>query len=159
MRGFEKISFEQFKKDVKDDRKLYEEYKLPERKTKHSVGYDFLAIEDIKIKKGETKKIPTGYKVFMKENETLFMIVRSSMGIKKGLRLSNQVGVFECDYYNNIDNEGHMYASIKNEGEEDVIIKKGEGYVQGIFLNFLTAGDVVETERVGGIGSTNKKEG
>ena len=52
-----------------------------------------------------------------------------------------------------------MYASIKNEGEEDVIIKKGEGYVQGIFLNFLTAGDVVETERVGGIGSTNKKEG
>ena len=32
-RHFEKISFEQFKKDVSDDKKLYEEYMLPRRAT------------------------------------------------------------------------------------------------------------------------------
>ena len=41
MRYFEKISFEQFKKDVKNDIKLYEEYILPKRATKCSAGYDF----------------------------------------------------------------------------------------------------------------------
>ena len=29
MRKFEKISFEQFKKDIKDDKELYESYSLP----------------------------------------------------------------------------------------------------------------------------------
>ena len=29
MRRFEKISFEQFKKDIKDDKILYDNYKLP----------------------------------------------------------------------------------------------------------------------------------
>ena len=38
MRKFEKVSFEQFKNDIVDDRKLYEEYNLPRRKTK-SIGY------------------------------------------------------------------------------------------------------------------------
>ena len=31
MRKFEKISFEQFKKDVKDDKELYESYSLPKK--------------------------------------------------------------------------------------------------------------------------------
>lgn len=158
MRGFEKISFEQFKKDIKDDEKLYMKYKLPERKTKNSAGYDFLAIEDIVIKKGEVKKIPTGIKASMYSDEVLFIIIRSSMGIKHGLRLCNQVGVIDSDYYNNEDNEGHMFAFIKNEGDKDVLIEKGQGYVQGIFLNYLTGGETVENKRVGGIGSTTKKK-
>ena len=48
-RGFEKISFEQFKKDISDDKKLYDEYLLPVRKTKYSAGYDFLAINDMEM--------------------------------------------------------------------------------------------------------------
>ena len=58
-RHFEKISFEQFKKDIKDDRKTYEEYELPTRSTKHSAGYDFRAIYDFTIMPGEEKKIYT----------------------------------------------------------------------------------------------------
>ena len=62
MRKFEKISFEQFKKDIKDDIDLYNSYEIPVRKTKASAGYDFLAIESFEIKPGEVKKIPTGIK-------------------------------------------------------------------------------------------------
>ena len=43
-RYFEKISFQQFAVDIKEDYNLYQEYSLPKRATKNSCGYDFLAI-------------------------------------------------------------------------------------------------------------------
>ena len=155
-RYFEKISFERFSLDVKNDRKLYDEYKLPRRASKNSCGYDFLAIEDYIIHPGEIKKIPTGYKAKFLSDEMLMIIVRSSMGFKYNVRMCNQVGVIESDYYNNISNEGHMWVALQNEGDKDYIIKNGDAYAQGIFIKFLTCGDNPEEERIGGLGSTNK---
>ena len=43
-RLFEKISFEQFKKDICDDIDLYNSYNIPKRSTKESAGYDFESI-------------------------------------------------------------------------------------------------------------------
>ena len=157
-RYFEKISFEQFKKDIIDDINLYNEYSLPIRKTKYSAGYDFLAIEDFEIKPGEIKKIPTGYKADMLGDEMLLLFVRSSMGFKYNVRLCNQVGVIDKDYYNNSDNEGHMFVKLQNEGDKVFCVKKGEAYIQGIFTKFLTCGDEVKEVRTGGLGSTNRKE-
>ena len=158
-RYFEKISFNQFKKDIKDDKELYDNYELPIRKTKNSAGYDFIAIEDFMIKPGEIVKIPTGYKANFGHDEMLMIIVRSSMGFKYNIRLTNQVGIIESDYYNNIDNEGHMFVALQNEGDKDFVVKKGESYAQGIFAKFLTCGDSVNEIRNGGLGSTDKKEG
>jgi len=100
-RFFEKISFEQFKKDIKDDKELYDKYNLPKRGTKCSAGYDFFAIEEFTIKPGEVKKVPTGYKMMCNEDEMLMIVVRSSMGFKYNVRMCNQVGIIETDYYNN----------------------------------------------------------
>lgn len=158
-RGFEKISFEEFSKNIKNDKNLYDSYILPERKTENSAGYDFFALEDFSINPGETVKIKSGYKAFMKSNEVLFIIVRSSLGFKYNIRLCNQVGVIDSDYYNNSDNEGHIIVALKNEGDKVFECKKGEAYAQGIFINYLTCGETVDNKRVGGIGSTNKKEG
>lgn len=155
-RYFEKISFERFSLDVKNDRKLYDEYKLPRRASKNSCGYDFLAMEDYIIHPGEIKKIPTGYKAKFLSDEMLMIVVRSSMGFKYNVRMCNQVGVIESDYYNNISNEGHMWVALQNEGDKDYIINKGDAYAQGIFIKFLTCGDNPEEERIGGLGSTNK---
>lgn len=155
-RYFEKISFERFSLDVKNDRKLYDEYKLPRRASKNSCGYDFLAIEDYIIHPGEIKKIPTGYKAKFLSDEMLMIVVRSNMGFKYNVRMCNQVGVIESDYYNNISNEGHMWVALQNEGDKDYIINKGDAYAQGIFIKFLTCGDNPEEERIGGLGSTNK---
>ena len=57
MRKFEKISFNQFKEDVCDDKTLYEEYNLPKRGTKCAAGYDFYALYDYILKPGEIMKI------------------------------------------------------------------------------------------------------
>ena len=104
-RYFEKISFEQFKKDIKDDKELYDSYLLPRRSTKASAGYDFLAIESFEIKPGEVKKIPTGIKAIYPDDETLMLFVRSSMGFKWNVRMCNQVGIIDADFYNNPDND------------------------------------------------------
>lgn len=159
-RYFEKISFEQFKKDVKDDTKLYESYSLPKRQTKHSAGYDFYALFDYTLKPGEIMKIPTGIKVSMESDDVLYLIDRSSMGFKYNVRMCNQVGVIDSDYYNNSNNEGHMWIRIQNEGDKDYVVKKGEGIIQGIFMKYLKIDDDIESEkeRNGGFGSTNKED-
>ena len=161
MRKFEKISFEQFKKDVRDDKELYESYSLPKRSTKTSAGYDFFALYDYILKPGEIMKVPTGIKVSMESDDVLFLIDRSSMGFKYNVRMCNQVGVIDADYYNNSDNEGHMWIRIQNEGDKDYIVKKGQAMIQGIFIKYLTVDkeEEITKERIGGLGSTNKKEG
>ena len=156
MRYFEKISFKQFSKDICDDKDLYEEYELPKRATKSSAGYDFYALYDMVLHPGEILKIPTGYKAKFNYDEMLMLVIRSSMGFKYNVRMCNQVGIIDSDYYNNSDNEGHMWVSLQNEGKEDYVIKKGSAYCQGIFVKYLTCGDEIDTVRESGIGSTNK---
>ena len=156
MRYFEKISFKQFSKDICDDKELYDEYELPKRATKNSAGYDFYALYDMVLHPGELLKIPTRYKAKFNYDEMLMLVVRSSMGFKYNVRMCNQVGIIDSDYYNNSDNEGHMWVSLQNEGKEDYVIKKGDAYCQGIFVKYLTCGDENNTVRESGIGSTNK---
>lgn len=56
MRDFEKISFEQFKKDIVDDIKLYNNYELPKRDSKRTAGYDIYLLNDLTILPNEIKK-------------------------------------------------------------------------------------------------------
>lgn len=136
-RYFEKISFEQFRRDISENKNLYLDYRMPNRKTMYAAGYDFYAIEGFEIKPGEIKKIPTGIKVNMESDEVLFLVDRSSMGFKHNVRLTNQVGVVDKDYYNNQDNEGHMWVSLQNEGHKSYVVYKGDAFCQGVFMKYL----------------------
>ena len=156
MRKFEKISIEQYEKDLKEACN-YEDIVLPTRSTKHSAGYDFKSPISFILNPGESKKVPTGIKASMNEDEFLAIFVRSSMGFKYNIRLCNQVGIVDSDYYNNPDNEGHMFIALKNEGEKVFTVKKGDKYAQGIFQKYLLTDDDEATgDRLGGFGSTNK---
>ncbi|MBP3841276.1 MAG: hypothetical protein IK997_04010 [Bacilli bacterium] len=137
MRDFEKISFKQFSKDVKDDKELYRNYKLPSRNSNKAAGYDFYLIEDIEMKPGDIVKISTGIKAHFEEDEVLMIFVRSSTGFKYNIRLVNQVGIIDADYYNNRDNEGHIFIKLQNEGDKTVSFKKGDHLAQGVFLKYL----------------------
>ena len=156
MRKFEKISEKEYEKVLKE-KCNYDDIKLPVRSTMHSAGYDFISPFDFELKPGETIKVPSGIKVSMNEDEFLAILVRSSMGFKYNIRLCNQVGIVDSDYYNNPDNEGHMFIALKNEGEKVFTVNKGDKYAQGIFQKYLvTDDDEASGERLGGFGSTNK---
>ena len=149
MRDFEKISFKQFCKDVEENKELYNNIKIPQRDSDSTAGYDICILNDIELRPNEILKLPTGLKCFFEKDEVLLLIVRSSMGFKYNIRLCNQVGVIDADYYNNKDNEGHIWIRIQNEGDKTVKFNSGEAIVQGIFLKYLTttSDQTLEQER------------
>lgn len=156
MRKFEKISKEIFDRDIINGN--YEDIILPKRSTKNSAGYDFYAVNDITLIPNKRVVIPTGIKACMNNNEYLGIYIRSSLGFKYNIRMCNQVGIIDSDYYNNKDNEGHIFVCLQNEGDKEIVIKKGDRFVQGIFMPYLiTDDDTTDGYRLGGIGSTNKE--
>lgn len=162
---FEKVSFEQFYKDMMNSgyyftdkiQDIYNNIKLPKRATKCSAGYDFYAPFDLTISEGASDKIPTGIKCKMDEDVVLLLVPRSSLGFKYRLALDNTLGVIDADYYD-AKNEGHIQCKMHTPNYM-LKIKEGEAYMQGIFVRYLKTDDDNTTEvRSGGIGSTNKKE-
>ena len=151
MRGFEPVR-EEFRQN--------EEYYMPKRSTKASAGYDFATPVRIVLHPHEHSRIiPTDIKVSMGEDEFLACHIRSSLGMKKGISLTNITGIIDSDYYSNPDNDGNICFQLKNNSEHTVIIEKGEKVFQGIFQKYLkTDSDEINSKRTGGIGSTGQKE-
>lgn len=160
MRKFEIISINQFNKDFKDTDTKYDDIIIPKRSTKFSAGYDFYMPYDLTVKKNEVVLIPTGIKVMLNSDEFLGLYIRSSLGFKYNLRMCNQVGIIDSDYYNNPSNEGHIFVKLKNEGDNDIILKKYDRYVQGIIQKYYIVDNEKEIEdiRVGGIGSSGRRD-
>lgn len=103
--------------------------------------------------------VPTGVKCEIPEGFYLELSVRSSCPLKHWLILANGVGVIDADYYNNPDNEGHIYFQIINLAPFDIILKKGDAIGQGILKKYyITDDDAAAGERIGGFGSTSSSE-
>lgn len=161
---FEKVSKEGFLSSFgdfphmgeQDILKIYEELKLPKRATVGSAGYDFYAPFSFSLKPGESIKIPTGVRVQMEPDWVLKLYPRSGLGFKYRLQLNNTVGIIDSDYYFS-DNEGHIFAKLTNDSNEGktIELKAGEGFMQGIFLEYgITIDDDATGVRNGGFGST-----
>lgn len=130
---------------------------IPLRVTSGSAGYDFCSYEEVTIEPNQTIMIQTGIKAYMLDDEVLQIYPRSSLGVKKHLRLANSVGIIDSDYYNNENNEGHIMIPLFNFGNEPITIRQGERVAQGIFSKYLiTDTDQVSAKRSGGFGSTNE---
>lgn len=157
MRKFEKISLQEYHRfQTGYDETWYNNLEMPKRATKYSAGYDIHCPFDLVLPANGTLKVPTLLKVDMKEDEVLLIDVRSSLGFKHNVRLANTIGVVDKDYYNNENNEGHMFIKLYNPNNYEIEFKAGERIAQAIFIKYLTTDDdAAEGERKGGIGSTN----
>ena len=165
---FHKVSYGQFKEGYEDGfgkqeeqeiQKIYDSIELPKRATIGSAGYDFFTPVEITLNPGDTVKIPTGIRVEMEPDWALKCYPRSGLGFKYRLQLNNTVGIIDSDYFYS-DNEGHIFAKITNDSREGktVSLKAGEGFMQGIFVEYgITADDCVTQTRNGGFGSTTKR--
>ena len=141
MRKLEVISKKQFDIDFNDYDTKYDDLIVPKRNTKYAAGYDFYLPFDIELSPGEIIKIPTGIKACFDNDEVLLLVVRSSTGFKYNVRLCNQVGVIDADYYNNKDNEGHIWLKVQNHSDATIVFNKGDAIVQGIFFKYLVTDD------------------
>ena len=130
---------------------------IPSRKTKHSAGYDFSAADTVIIEPQKIVLVPTGIKAYMQPSEYLGLHIRSGLAVKSSLMLVNSQGIIDSDYYNNLDNEGHIMVALINVGERAVTVRAGERIAQGIFYDYLVAdNDQASATRSGGFGSTDK---
>ena len=106
----------------------------------------------------EEIKLPTGIRVEMEENWVLKCYPRSGLGFKFRLQLNNTVGIIDSDYFYS-DNEGHIFAKLTNDTNENKTVElgKGTGFMQGIFVEYgITVDDDATAVRNGGFGSTTK---
>lgn len=165
---FEKVSWEQFYKDWTDTfpsigtpdeakiKQIYYGINTPKRATKGSAGYDFYAPIEFNLQPGETIKIPTGIRCEMNEDWVLMCFPRSGLGFKYRMKLDNSVGIIDSDYAFS-DNEGHIFIKLTNEGDKKLEVFEGNGFAQGIFLQYgITEDDNATNKRNGGFGSTTK---
>ena len=150
-RGFEIVD-DKFRKYPNAD------IQLPKRGDSRSAGYDFYSPCDITLQPGEKILLFSDVKAYMRDDEVLMLYVRSSIGIKKGLVLSNGTGIIDSSFYNNPSNNGNIGIALHNTTDKIVEIKQGERVIQGIFMKYLVADEdnVIHQDRVGGIGSSNR---
>ena len=131
--------------------KLSENAIIPKRATAGSAGYDLCACisEPIILNPGKRTFIPCGVAIELPSNKyAAFIFARSGLGVKKGITLSNGVGVVDSDY------RGEIGVGLCNLSEERI--------AQMVIMNIETpmlnlCENLNETSRgEGGFGSTGK---
>ena len=165
-------------------KRLYDDVELPERGSVSAAGYDLrchsIDVDDIKftshtsllnrvrksvadpsmeviqIFPGETAKIHTGLAVEIPEGYFGGIYARSGFATKQGMRPANCVGVIDSDY------RGEIVVAIHNDGNDPVIVNKGDRVAQLVIqpylpVNFEVKDELSDTVRgEGGFGSTGK---
>ena len=132
---------------------------LPKRSTKNAAGYDIEAAEDVVIEPFKNGMKPTlvatGLKAYCADDEW-FMLANRSSGPKKGFLFPHSFGIIDSDYYENENNDGHLFVQCINIKDEPLVIKKGDVIAQVVFMKYLiTDDDKAEGVRTGGFGSTD----
>jgi len=130
---------------------------MPLRGTKNSAGYDLFLPYDLYMPPRKDIVVWSDVKAYMLPNEVLEIYPRSSIAIKRKVRITNVVGIIDSDYYNNISNDGNIGLALYNFGDEAQEFIKGTAIAQCIFKNFLISDNCnTDIERTGGVGSTSK---
>lgn len=138
-------------------KRIDKSFPLPEYHTNGSVAFDLYSRIDETIPAGETKFLPANLIIETPPEYMLMIASRSSLGKKKGLKLTNGVGIIDQDF---CGEEDELKLFVHNFTKEDVKIEKGERLGQGVFVKIEKA-QWKEVEKMnensrGGWGSTGQ---
>ena len=132
---------------------------LPIRGDSRSAGYDIRTPIRIELQPNERVLVFTDIKAYMLPDEVLEIHVRSSIGVKKNIVLSNITGIIDSSYYGNPSNDGNIGLTLWNTSDKVQVLEANERVCQGIFKKYLVADNdnIANNERTGGFGSTGAK--
>ncbi|MEE9333570.1 MAG: dUTP diphosphatase [Granulosicoccaceae bacterium] len=132
---------------------------LPEYASDGSAGLDLRAClsDDLTLNPGETKLLPTGIAIHIKDpGYAGILLPRSGLGHKHGIVLGNLVGLIDSDY------QGQLFVSCWNRGSESFLIEVGTRIAQLVIVpvaqvQFNRVETFDSSERgSGGFGSTGR---
>ena len=138
-------------------RRVREGASLPQRATPGSAGLDLSAClpEPLVVPAGGRAMIPTGVAIALPDPSFVALLfARSSLGMRRGLLLTNGVGVIDSDY------RGELRVPMVNLSQEAYTIQPGERVAQLCIAPvwqaaFVQAETLSDTDRgAGGFGST-----
>ena len=135
---------------------------MPAYATDGSAAVDLRAAIDegttVTIEPGERALIPTGLAISPEsKNVVAIVAARSGLAIKKGICLSNSIGVIDSDY------RGEICVGLFNTSKEPFTVCRGDRIAQMMFMpvyqaKLLEVASLDETARgAGGFGSTGVK--
>lgn len=76
----------------------HEDAKVPQYSSIHDAGADVYAIEDVTIHPGETKVIPTGFKLALPPGFAILVHPRSGLSARTKMRVANSIGLCDAGY-------------------------------------------------------------
>lgn len=139
---------------------LHPAARLPKRATPGSAAADLYAVcppAGLLLPARGRAAVPTGIAIELPGPDYVALVFgRSGLGIKKGITLSNAVGVIDSDY------RGELLVGLANHSDEDYLIENGERIAQLMVLPvaqavFVQTQELGETGRgAGGLGSTGR---
>ena len=110
----------------------------------------------VTIPGGGSVLLPTGLAVSIQENHVGIVAIRSSMGIRHGITLSNGVGIIDSDY------RGPLHVGLHNLGKTPYTVQPGDRIAQ-LMIVPVTRHEVEVVEELddtprgtGGLGSTGR---
>ena len=135
---------------------------MPAYATDGSAAIDLRAAIDadapVTIPAGGRALIPTGLAISPETTDVVAIVAaRSGLAIKKGICLSNGIGVIDSDY------RGEIAVGLFNTSSEPFTVNRGDRIAQMMFMpvmaaNLIAAASLDETARgAGGFGSTGVK--
>jgi dUTP pyrophosphatase len=132
---------------------------LPSYESAHAAGMDIRAAlsEEMVIRPGERKLVPTGLQMALPEGYEAQIRPRSGLAIRNGITMLNTPGTIDADY------RGEVKVIVINHGQEDFPIRHGDRIAQMVIapivqLQIKESENLTETERgEGGFGSTGVK--
>lgn len=128
---------------------------LPQYQTEGSIGFDFSARIDVKIKAGEMELVPLNIVMKVPVGYGLFLFSRSSIPKKKGIMVANSVGVIDQDYCGEDD---ELMVCAYNITKKTVTVERGERIAQGVIMKIakpeFNEVKKMATKSRGGFGST-----
>jgi len=104
---------------------------LPSYGTEESAGFDLAAAHDLTIAARSIGLVRTGLVIEVPSGHFLAILARSSTPLKRGLIVSNGVGVIDPDYCGPTD---EVMIQLLNVTDADVSVKRGDRLAQGIVL-------------------------
>lgn len=134
------------------------EIPLPYYATAGSAALDLHACIDapVTIPGGGSVLLPTGLAVSIQENHVGIVAIRSSMGIRHGIVLSNGVGIIDSDY------RGPIHVGLHNLGKTPYTVQPADRIAQ-LMIVPVTRHEVEVVEELddtprgsGGFGSTGR---
>jgi dUTP pyrophosphatase len=112
-------------------RRLRASVRLPEYQTPGAAGFDLAASEDVVVAPHAIALVPTGLVVAVPDGYFLGVFARSSTPLRRGLIVSNGVGVIDSDYCGTTD---EIKIQVLNVTGDPVTVTAGDRIAQGLFI-------------------------